>query len=163
MNRLSIFTITTIGLLCVGVTLLAGNALAQHKSLKDQLIGTWTLVSLVEQYQDGRKDALNFKGMLILDQTGRFSLQLIGGDRAKTGGNPSSPVGPAITYFGTYSVGEEDKSLTYHVEHSTFPDFEGTNQKSTITLNGDALTYVRAPISSPAGTFVPTLEWKRAK
>ena len=168
MNRLSMLTMTTMVLLCVGVALPAGDALAQQKSLKEQLVGTWTLVSLVEQYQDGRKDSNSFgpnlKGMLILDRTGRFSLHLIGGDRAKTGGNPRSPVGPAVAYFGTYSVGEGDKSLTYHVERSTFPDFEGTDQKATITtINGDELTYVRAPIPSPTGTFVPTLEWKRAK
>jgi hypothetical protein len=164
MNRLGILTMTTMVLL---VPLAAGDAVAQQKSLKEQLVGTWTLVSLVEQYQDGRKDSNSFgpnlKGMLMLDRTGQFSLQLIGGERAKTSGNPRSPIGPAVAYFGTYSVGEGDKSLTYHVERSTFPDFEGTDQKATVTIAGDELRYVRAPIPSPAGTFVPTLEWRRVK
>jgi hypothetical protein len=158
---------TTMVLLCVGVALPAGTACAQQKSLKEQLIGTWMLVSNIQKYQDGKEEnsfGPKVKGILMLDLTGRFSLQLIGGDRPKPTGDPTTPVGPAIAYFGTYSVGEEDKSLTYHVERSTFPGFEGTDQKATITtINGDALTYVRAPIPSPAGTFVPTLEWKRAK
>ena len=70
----------------------------------------------------------------------------------------------AVGYYGTYSVGEGDKSLVYRVEGSTYPNFEGSEQKATITvIKGDDLTYVRAPIPSPQGPFVPTLAWKRTK
>jgi Lipocalin-like domain len=151
----------------VGLAMVAaGVATASAQTIKEQLVGTWTLVSLVEQYQDGRKETApfgpNLKGQLMLDRTGRFSLQLIG-ERPKAAGNPRTPVGPAVAYFGTYSVGEGDKSLTYHVERATITAFEGTDQKATVTINGDDMSYVRAPIPSPEGTFVPTLTWKRVK
>ena len=139
----------------VGLAMVAASvATASAQTIKEQLVGTWTLVSLVEQYQDGRKETApfgpNLKGQLMLDRTGRFSLQLIG-ERPKAAGNPRNPVGPAVAYFGTYSVSEGDKSLTYHVE------------RATVTITGDDMSYVRAPIQSPEGTFVPTLTWKRVK
>ena len=151
----------------VGLAMVAASvATASAQTIKEQLVGTWTLVSLVEQYQDGRKETApfgpNLKGQLMLDRTGRFSLQLIG-ERPKTAGNPRNPVGPAVAYFGTYSVSEGDKSLTYHVERATITAFEGTDQKATVTITGDDMSYVRAPIPSPEGTFVPTLTWKRVK
>ena len=54
MNRRNIFGLSIIAV--CGLALLPANALSQSKSLKDQLIGTWTLVSVVEVYQDGRKE-----------------------------------------------------------------------------------------------------------
>ena len=152
----------------VGIAMLAASiATASAQTLKDQLMGVWTLVSNIEKYQDGKEKSTfgpQGKGLLILDRTGWFSLQIIGGDRAKQTGRPVNPIGPAITYFGTYTVGEGDKSLVYKVQGSTYPNFEGTEQKATITIvNADAMTYVRAPIAGPQGSFVPTLTWKRAK
>ncbi len=162
MNRLPGLMIASAALLSLGVAFPA-----KAKTLKGQLVGTWTLVSLVDQYQDGRKDTSSFgpdlKGVLMLDRTGRFSLQLIGGDRPKTVGNPRNPVGPAIAYFGTYSLVEGKRLLTCHVERSTYPPLEGTDQTATITIKGDKMTYVRAAVPSPAGPFVPILEWKRVK
>lgn len=160
-RRVALTLFATTGL-CLG---LASPTSAQ--TLKDQLIGTWTLISNVEKYQDG-KERNTFgpqgKGLLILDRTGWFSLQLIGGDRPKQTGRPDNPIGPAVTYFGTYSVGEGDKSLVFKVQGSTNPNFEGTEQKATISIiKGDDMTYVRAPIASPEGPFVPTLTWKRVK
>jgi len=160
MTRLSVLAVATAALFCLAVP-------ANAQALKDQVLGTWTLVSNVQKYQDGKEEndfGPKGKGLLILDRTGWFSLQIIGGDRAKQTGRPVNPIGPAITYFGTYTVGEGDKSLVYKVQGSTYPNFEGTEQKATITIiNADDMTYVRAPIAGPQGSFVPTLTWKRAK
>ena len=38
-----------------GLLLLSGNAFAQQKSLKDQLVGSWTLVSNVIVTKDGKR------------------------------------------------------------------------------------------------------------
>ena len=45
MKRLSTLAVTTMSLLLLGVVLLAGDAIAQQKSLKEQLVGTWMFVS----------------------------------------------------------------------------------------------------------------------
>jgi hypothetical protein len=162
MNRRAALTSFATAALCLGLA-----APTSAQSLKEQLMGTWTLVSNVQKYQDGKEEndfGPKLKGQLILSPNGRFSLFLIGGDRPKSTDPAGTPVGPAIGYFGTYSIGEGDKSLVYHVEGSTYPNFEGTDQKSTVAaIKGDDLTYVRAPIPSPKGPFVPTLTWKRAK
>lgn len=42
MNRHSTFALTAIASLFLGVGLPAGDAVGQQKTLKDQLVGTWT-------------------------------------------------------------------------------------------------------------------------
>lgn len=152
-----------LGLAMLGLSVATGSA----QTLKEQVTGTWTLVSNIQKYQDGKEEndfGPKEHGQLILSPDGRFSLFLLGGDRPKAAGTASSPIGPAIGYYGTYSVSEADKSLVYRVEGSTFPNFEGSEQKANVTvIKGDDLTYVRAAIPSPKGPFVPTLTWKRTK
>jgi hypothetical protein len=53
MNSHNIFNLSAIAAL--GLAILPGNALAQTKSLKDQLVGTWTFVSSVNTRADGSK------------------------------------------------------------------------------------------------------------
>jgi hypothetical protein len=65
-----------------------------------------------------------------------------------------------ISHFGTYSVNEADKTITFRIETSTYPNFNGTEQKRPFTVAGDQLTY-SVPAFSGGGTAVAT--WKRAK
>jgi hypothetical protein len=39
-------------------------------------------------------------------------------------------------YFGTYSTNDSDKTLTYHIERSSWPNFEGQDQKRIVTIKG---------------------------
>jgi len=104
----------------------------------------------------------NMKGLLMFDANS-FSLLMIGGDRAKTN-DPRTPVGPMVAYYGTYSINDADKVLTYHIERSSWPNFEGQDQKRIVTISGDEMSYkAQAPINSPEGPFVPALEFKRTK
>ena len=50
MNRRNLLVLSIAAL---GFTLLFGDAIAQQKSLKDQLIGTWTFVSSTGRLADG--------------------------------------------------------------------------------------------------------------
>src|SRR3974377_1529809 len=108
---------------------------ANAESLKQQLVATWNILQNCEEFQDGKKNCTpfgaNMKGLLILESGGSFSLQMIGGDRAKTN-DPRTPVGPMVAYFGTYSVNDADKVLTYHIERSSWPDFEGKHQSRCV-------------------------------
>ena len=162
MSRLSTLTMSSITLLCLGATFPA----AAESSLKQQLVGSWSLVQNCEEFQDGKKNCSplgpNLKGLLMFDANS-FSFQMIGGDRTKTS-DPRTPVGPLVVYFGTYSTSDTDKTLTYHIERSSWPNFEGQDQKRIVTINGDEMSYkAQAPISSPQGPFVPNLEFKRIK
>ena len=55
MKRLSTLALTTMSLLLLGVVLLAGDVIAQQKSLKEQLVGTWIYVSSTSTRADGAK------------------------------------------------------------------------------------------------------------
>ena len=64
-----------------------------------------------------------------------------------------------ITYFGTYSTNEADGSIAIQVEGSSFPNWNGTQQKRFVTVSGDQLALTVRP---PAGDVVYVI-WKRAK
>jgi len=68
---------TTTALLCLAVGLSASGSFAQQKSLKEQLVGTWTLVSSDQVLPDGSKVkqfGTNPKGINVFDPNGRFFL-----------------------------------------------------------------------------------------
>jgi hypothetical protein len=104
MNRRTTLALSTTALLCLGVALPSSSAVAQQKSLKDQLLGTWTLVSVTEVYQDGRKETPfgpAVKGAVSFDGNGKFTLMIIGADLPNPSGNPRESSRLAVAYFGT--------------------------------------------------------------
>ena len=83
MRRLSMLTMTTMSLLFLGIALLAGDAVAQQKTLKEQLVGTWTFVSAVDVQKDGSKTdrwGPNPKGMVMFDANGRYAFVITRSD-----------------------------------------------------------------------------------
>ena len=69
-----------------------------------------------------------------------------------------------IAYFGTDTISEADKTLTFNIVRSTFPNWDGTEQKRILTIIGDKMSYrAAAPIPSADGPFIPVIEWARAK
>ena len=74
MNRRNILSLSAIAAL--GLTLLPTSSMAQQKTLKEQLVGAWTLVSADATSPNGKKDQLygaNPKGVLILDASGQYA------------------------------------------------------------------------------------------
>src|SRR5262249_23249419 len=71
-----------------------------------------------------------------------------------------SVVQGAIAYFGTYTVNEADHTLNFHIERCTFPNWDGTDQKRSITITGDEMKYTNTAAS---GGGKAELVWKRAK
>ena len=162
--------ISVLGTIALGAVLsLLPTLPAKAQSLKDQLVGTWSMDSNVEEYTDGKKvpwDA-NAKGMVMFDSGGRFTLMLAEvGIRKMVEGNPAAnPVGKMISYFGTYAVNEADKTLTYKIVGGSFPAWDGTEQKRLVTtIDAGKLVYKAvAPLPSAAGPFVPVLTFSRMK
>jgi len=148
----------------------AGDANAQDKTLKQQLVGAWTLGSVYDQSQDGIKhDAWGpgVQGSLMLSPTGRFSYFIVGANREKplTNDARNNPTGPMIGYFGTYTADEAKKSLIFHIEHSAFPQWDGIDRTATIeSLTGDELKFANSVVHDPKlGDIVPHLDWQRVK
>jgi len=137
-----------------------GGSGAFAQSTKD-LAGAWTLVS-ADAYGS------NPKGVLILDGNGHFSSQLMRSDLPKYASNSrtqgtseeyKATVQGYIGYFGTYSLNGTD--LVFHIEGSSFPNWNGTEQKRTnVTISGDELKYSN-PTPSAGGAPIVVV-WKRA-
>jgi hypothetical protein len=64
-----------------------------------------------------------------------------------------------LGYFGTYALNGSD--LVFHIEGSSFPNWNGAEQKRTnVTITGDELKYSQ-PTPSAGGSPV-VIVWKRA-
>ncbi len=81
----------------VALSLLSFGNPAAAQTLKDQLVGSWTLVSNTEEYADGSKVVWgpDAKGSLMLDKNGQYSLQI------GVGGAPSRPAIQLKTRLGS--------------------------------------------------------------
>ncbi|MCP3102664.1 lipocalin-like domain-containing protein [Myxococcus sp. K15C18031901] len=148
---------------------------AREKSLAEQLVGTWTLVLVDNVLPDGTRVQLygaEPQGLLMFDGQGRYSLHILRAGRArfassdKNQGTPEenqATVRGTNSHFGRYSVNERERTLTFHIDHASFPNWEGTEQRRTFTLTDDALKYVvPAPTTGGAGTL-GEVKWRRAK
>ncbi len=164
MNRRRLGTFATMAIL--SIVTLPESTPAQQKSLKDQLLGTWTLVSLAEVYPDGRRDnpwGPTLKGAVNFDSSGKYMLMILGADLANPTGKPQESSRMAVAHFGTYAVDEAAKTVTYTAERATTPAFDGLARKATVTVNGDELRQTSAPVTGPQGTFIPNIVFQRAK
>ena len=135
------------------------NSSTSH-DVKD-LIGTWTLVSVVTERDGKKSDAYgpNAKGSLVFDANGRYSIIFIAADLPKfvsgnrttgTADENKAVVAGSLAHFGTYVVDEADKSFTFQIERTTFPNWEGKNNKRSFVIAGDELRFTD-PHSSGGG------------
>jgi len=131
--------LTAIGLsatFAAGLALLQGSAVAQQKSLKEQIQGPWSLASCNSTTAKGEKTtycANNPRGILILAGNGNYASTTIAGGRKDADA-------PGVTAnFGTWSVNEADKTVTIHFVGALNPTIEGKDLKLSISLNGEEL------------------------
>jgi hypothetical protein len=156
----------------LGFACLWGNALAQQQTLRQQLVGSWVLVSNDNVAPDGTKRQLYGpypKGILILSAEGRYAQVQVNPDRPKFKGktrldgtpeeNKAAMAG-TVAHFGTWSVNEVEKTLIMRSEGNLFPNDEGTESKRAVILAGDELTYANP---SAGGGGRSESVYKRAK
>ena len=166
-NILRLFAISALGL-----TLLPGSAVSEQKSLKEQLVGTWKIVSVDNARPDGSITQIfgaNPRGIAVFDAHGNTVVVLMRSDRAKFAadnrdlGTPEeykATVQGTHAYFGRYSVIDADKTLIFHVEGNTFPNQEGIDTKRFISVTGDEFRWT-TPAPSVGGRSEAV--WKRVK
>jgi hypothetical protein len=156
-----------IGLLSKGIA-------DQSKTRATQLVGTWSLVLVDNVLADGGRIHLygpDPQGILTFDAEGRYSLQiyrlgrpkLASNDKAK--GTPeenSAAVQGANSHFGRYSINETDRTVTFFIDHASFANWEGTQQKRSFTLAADHLKYT-VPVPTSGGAATGEVEWERAR
>ena len=133
--------IATAALLLAGA---AGDAAAQQKTLKEQLVGTWHFVIAEITTPDGKKSfpfGPTPHGILIFTPEGDFSQihiasevpRIASGNRlAATPEEYAGIMRGTLAQFGTYTVDEEKRTFTMKFTASTFPNAEGTLQTRSI-------------------------------
>lgn len=135
-------------------------AIGQGKSLGQQIVGTWNYVSVDNVRPDGSRMPLfgpNPQGRAVFDSNGNYILttsraglpKFASGDRNQgTNEEYKAIVQGSIAHFGKYEVNDADKTITFHIEYSTFPNWSGTTQKRPFSIAGDELKWVTPSASS---------------
>jgi Lipocalin-like domain len=152
---------------------LTGTTFAAEQTAREQIVGTWSLVSVTSEMEDGSKGepfGHDPKGVIIFASDGHFSLfqsradipKIAANDRSKaTAEEAQSIVASTIAYFGTYAVDESTRTITVNLAASRYANVAAIpNQKRTITvLTADELKFDNP--RTPNGMVLRTA-WKRA-
>jgi hypothetical protein len=128
----------------LAAALATGHASAQQKSLRDQIVGTWNFV-VAEVVAPDSKKSFPFgetpKGILIFTADGQFAQIHIAGDVPRIASNNRLTGTPeeyatimrrSLSLFGTYSINEEKKTVTYKIVSATYPNWQGEVQERSI-------------------------------
>ena len=144
----------------------------QGGNLKQQIVGTWSLVSQSVDQGGGRKTerfGSKPRGMAIYDRNGRYvvsilhsTLPKIASNNAMTGTADENKaiVQGSITFFGTYTVNDKDGTMVGHVGASSYPNWDGLDQKRNLSISGDEMKIV---LQNAAIGGTATTVWKRLK
>jgi hypothetical protein len=128
----------------LAAALVCGQAGAQQKSLRDQIVGTWNFVVAEVVAPDGKKSfpfGETPKGILIFTADGQFSQIHAASDLPKIASNNRLTGTPeefaaimrrSIWVFGSYSINEEKKTVTFKIVSASYPNWQGEAQERTI-------------------------------
>jgi hypothetical protein len=160
--------ITLCAISVLGLALAPSSSFAQQGSLRQQLVGTWTIVSCDYPANTPRQPfCVNPSGSYNFDSNGRYTLVIEARGRPKvsvTGPVNRATISPeeykaiaqgVVAQFGAWSVNEADKTLTQHAESTFIPNGEGNDTKFSVSLTGDELKLVAANGAA--------ITWRRSK
>ncbi len=134
----------------------------QQNGARRRIVGAWIYVSVDTVRPDGSRSPMygaHPQGLVVFDESGHYALvnarsdlpRYASGDRMK--GSPEeyrTIAHGSIAHFGTYTVDDSDQTITFHIEASTFPNWNRTVQVHPFATTGDELRY-------------PDAVWRRAK
>jgi len=143
-----------------------------HGARAQSVVGSWTLVSSVIEQGGNRVEPFgpHPRGALIFDADGRYAAMILRPGLPKLASDNRAAATPeeakaivagSIGHFGSYLVSDTNKTITFRIETSTHPNWDGTEQKRVFTVAGDELKYTGS--SAVVGGSSVTLTWRRAK
>ncbi len=147
------------------------------QSLREQLIGAWTLVSYVEHPVDGSAPFSPLgdepQGIIMYTPDGYMSAQLMRrGRRPFASGDwfrgsdeeiKEEALG-YIAYSGRFHTDEEKQTLTHSMFVSLFPNWLGETQPRVVQIKANMLHLSSAtPIMSGGRRTMSHLSWRRAE
>ena len=146
-------------------------------SIKNELVGTWRLLSYIEVPIDGDDSLFPMGkqpyGLLMYAADGYMSVQVSKDERLPYQSNDKmtptyqemvSSVQGYIAFTGKYSIDNYNAVVSYSIESSLFPNWNNQIQKRKVDFEGDIL-YLRStePILSN-GIYVNSyMTWQRCE
>ena len=146
MNKKSVCLVATSALLSISV----GHA-DQQAGLRQQIVGVWSLVSQSVEKLDGsrvERFGADPKGIAFFDQSGRFAMILMRSDLPKITSNNAMTATDAenkaimqgsTAFFGSWSADEATGAMLNRIDSATYPNWDGTDQKRTVSMSGDEM------------------------
>jgi hypothetical protein len=134
--------------------------------------GTWALTAADKLLPDGTRTldyGENPRGLIIFTADGHYSVQIYRADRRKFSSSDKAKGTPEeyrqaslgmSVHFGRYSVDPVKKSITFQIDHASFPNSDGTTQVRSYELKGDELSWKSA--ARPDGS-IPITVVKRVR
>jgi len=136
------------------------------------LAGTWIMELAYEVLADGSR-VTNYgphpDGLMMIDSTGRYSIQIYRRDRPnfksgiKSQGEPNeyrTAVLGSSTHFGRVSADVARRQLVFEVEGASFPNWQGQRQVRNYSYRDGVLTYAVPASASGIGTVAWSV-WKK--
>ena len=117
----------------------------------NEFIGAWRLVSVQDHQPDGSVTNPYGErpvGLLLYDETGRMSVQIMRADRQPLSSNdwddtPAEEIKSAVegftAFFGTYEIDGAGHVITHRVEGHLFPNSVGKELKRGYEFSGSRL------------------------
>ncbi|MEH6305524.1 lipocalin-like domain-containing protein [Olivibacter sp. CPCC 100613] len=156
----------------MGFTALQAQDLDLSKEIRKQFVGTWSLIAVENTNIDGSKIqpyGQNPVGLLVLTEKGDYAIQILKATRPKVKAGDKNKATPdensALvqgnnSHFGTYSVEPEKHTITFHVQHAFYPNWEGIAQVRSYKLEDNMLRYVVTNTTN-GGAVTATVVWKK--
>ena len=142
-------------------------------ALSETLPGTWDLVSRIDATASGERRIEPSLGadplaLLIYDRSGHFAAQFMRRDRSvevpdgpSGAKNNSQAQGGYDAYFGTYTIDEEEGTVTQRLVGSLSREHVGALLTRAMQVEGDNLV-IKLETNAADGTEVTrTLTWRR--
>ncbi|MBK8029651.1 MAG: lipocalin-like domain-containing protein [Anaerolineae bacterium] len=125
------------------------------------IVGAYRLLDQISIYPSGKTEHPRGEqptGLLLYTADGRMSVHLLRSDRAVSGSFNSleTALNEYLGYYGTYVVNEATKTITHHVEGSSFPSWIGTDLVRGFEWDGERLI-----LRAEMGSTTRILTWQR--
>lgn len=143
---------------------------AQNKTGSSSLTGTYELVAVDNITADGSHIHLygdSPKGILVFDTMGHYTLQIyskerpkfVSGDKSKgTDQENRASVKGCNSHYGTYKI--EGNNIIFNIEHASFPNWEGMQQKRPFIISGDIFKYT-VPSPTTGRAITGEVVWRK--
>lgn len=152
----------------------AGPAAAAPEAAIAPLVGTWTLQAADDLRPDGTRVPAygeHPKGILMIDASGQYSLQIYRAESTKFAsgdkkhGTPEEYEAAVLrmsAHLGHCALDPASGIVTFSIDSSAYPNWEGTVQKRQYRLEGDVLSY-QIPAAASSGGNIPISVWKKVR